>query len=366
MRKIRVGVVGLGLIGKAHLDALRRLPEVEVTAVCDRDAAALRSIADRYAVPLGTGDPAELIPCVDAVHNCTPNRLHDPVNRLTIAAGKHVYCEKPLSDTAADALAVWREAERAGVLHGLNHQYRMYPALQEMRARVQSGDAGRIFFAHGRYHQQSGLYAADYGWRMTEGGMSCGLSDIGTHWADAARCVLGQEIVRVMAAVRTIHPVRTKPDGTEIAVSTDDLSCVLMEFSGGAQGMLSVSKVSAGHQNDLALAVDAQHFSMRWRQEDPNRLCFGYKNRPDAELRIAPALVSPDVRDLATLPGGHPLGFNDAIFLALRDFYAAARGEIAASAMRCATFADGFAGMAFVEAALESSRTGRWAETARG
>ncbi len=360
MQKIRVGVAGVGFIGKAHIDALRRLPGVEVTAIAERDEETAKRLADQLGVPRGYGDFQKMIAEVDAVHNCTPNAQHNAVNIAAIDAGRHIYAEKPLADTARDAFDIWRRAEAAGVLHGLNHQYRMYPAVQQMRSRVRGGDMGDVFLISGRYHQQSGLYATDYGWRMTEGGMSCGLSDIGTHWIDTARCVTGKRIERVLANVQTIHPERTKQDGTRVKVHTDDLSTALLVFEGGAQGILSVSKVAAGHMNDLALGVDGQNFSLYWEQESPSRIRIGYKNAPNMEILVAPALLDPENRDLCTLPGGHPLGFNDALVAALRDFYAAARGEITRSEMRCATFEDGFEGMAFVEAAVKSGKSGRW------
>lgn len=367
MQKTRVGIVGMGLIGKAHMDALRRIPEVEVVAICDRDDAAAAALAARYGVPWSGSDFQALIEWggLDAVHNCTPNASHDAVNRAAIAAGMHIYAEKPLSDTAREAHKTWQLAEQAGVVHGLNHQYRMYPAVQEMRMRVQRGEVGRVFLVSGRYHQQSGLNPTDYGWRMTEGGMSCGLSDIGTHWLDTARCVTGARLSRVFANVQTIHPVRTKPDGTQIDVRTDDLSCVLLEFEGGAQGVLTVSKVAAGHMNDLALGIDGQNCSLQWAQEMPGHLHIGYKGRPNETLQMTPALADPAIADLVTLPGGHPLGFGDALTAAVREFYAAVRGEIAQASMRCATFEDGFEGMAFVEAALKSQQSGQWAEVVR-
>ncbi len=365
MDKTKVGIIGMGLIGKAHLDALRRLPEVTVAAIVERDAEMAKALAEQYAVPRWYTDFREMLPEVDAVHNCTPNALHDTVNLAAIAARKHIYAEKPLSDTAATARDVWHRAERAGVVHGLNHQYRMNPAVQEMRLRVRRGEMGRVFLVSGRYHQQSGLYETDYGWRMTEGGMSCALSDIGTHWVDTARCVTGSRVARVFAALTTVHPVRTKQDGERIGVRTDDLGAVLLAFEDGAQGVLTVSKVSAGHMNDLALGVDGQHFSLYWEQEDPNRLRIGYKRQPNVDLRISPAMADTENRDLVPLPGGHPLGWNDALLFSAREFYRAVRGEIARSAMRCATFEDGFEGMAFVEAAVKSSQTGQWVDVER-
>ncbi len=365
MKKTKVGIVGMGLIGKAHLDALRRVPQVEVVAISERDEKLSREMAERFAIPQWYVDWHEMLSQVDAVHNCTPNALHDPVNLAAIALGKHIYAEKPLSDTAEDAKTVWQSAEKAGVIHGLNHQYRMNAAVQEMRLKVSQGEMGPTFLISGRYHQQSGLYDTDYGWRMTEGGMSCALSDIGTHWVDTACCVLGSRIERVFADIKTIHPVRTKPDGERIEVHTDDLSTVLVTFQNGAQGVLTVSKVSAGHMNDLALGVDGQNFSMYWEQENPNKLRLGYKHAPNLDMTVTPGLVYPEIRDLVPIPAGHPLGWNDALTLAVREFYGVIRGEIAQSSMRIATFEDGFEGVAFVEAAIKSNKSGQWVHVYR-
>lgn len=363
MKKTRVGVVGMGMIGRAHMDALRRIPQVEVAAIVEPMEEAAREAALQFDIPHWYTDAYALIASgrIDALHNCTPNALHDDINRAAIDAGLHIYAEKPLSNTAADAREIWGRAEMRGIVHACNYQYRMNAAVQEMRVRARR-DMGRVFLISGHYHQQSGLYDTDFGWRMTEGGLSCGLSDIGTHWVDTARCITGLEPLRVLASMQTIHPQRTKPDGTRIDVRTDDLSSVLIDFEGGVQGALTVSKVSAGHMNDLALGVDGQQFSLYWQQESATRLTVGYKGAPNLSIEMAPQLADPSVRPLVRMPGGHSMGWYDALLASVGDFYAAVRGDIAREAMRCATFADGFAGMAFVEACLKSSRTDAWAD----
>lgn len=360
MKKIKIGIVGMGMIGNAHWDALRRIPEVTVAAIADVDPAKTEQTAKRLDIPMWFTSYASMIAHVDVVHNCTPNHMHTAVNHCAIAAGKHIYAEKPLSYTADEAFALWRGAEEAGVLHGLNHQYRMHAAVQEMRARVQQGDIGRVFLLSGRYHQQSGLYPTDFSERMVERNGVWALADIGTHWVDAACCVLGKRIEKVFASIQTTHTERTRPDGERVQIVSDDLSAMLLAFEGGAKGSFTVSKVSAGHLNDLALGVDGQHYSMLWEQETPDRLHLGFKHAPNTVLTVSPDLVHPAVADLVTLPGGHPPGWNDALYLSVREFYRALRGEISSSAMRCATFEDGFEGMAFIEAALQSEKTGQW------
>lgn len=360
MQKTKVGIVGMGMIGKTHWDALRRIPQVTIAAIVDQDATQTELIAKQHDIPLWFTSYEAMMEHVDVVHNCMPNHMHDAVNFAAIAKGKHIYAEKPLSLTAQDAFTVWKRAEKAGILHGLNHQYRMHAAVQEMRVRVKQGDIGRVFLVSGHYHQQSGLYPNDMIKKMHECNGIWALADIGTHWVDTACCVLGKRIARVCANIQTTHKERIKPDGERVLTHSDDLSSLLITFEDDTQGVFSVSKVSAGHMNDLALGIDGQQYSMRWEQEIPNQLHIGYKKAPNQLLTMSPQLADPNISDLVTRPGGHPLGWNDGLYLALRDYYAALHGEIAASAMRCATFEDGFEGMAFVEAAVQSSKTNQW------
>lgn len=350
MKQINAGIIGLGRIGMAHLEALLRLPGVSVQCVCGHDAAHAKAIAAQYAIPHHCAQPDRLIEAVDAVHNCTPNAIHDEINGAVIAAGRHLYAEKPLSGTYEGALSTYRRAEQAGIVHALNHQYRMYGAVQEMRARRKA--MGRVFFVQGHYRQQSGLFETGFRAAMADGGLSWALSDIGTHLFDLARHVLGAEIARVFARTETVHPVRTRPDGARIRVSTDDLCAMLLEFEDGALGAFTISKVAAGHLNDLALSIEGQHFSLSWAQENPSELRIGH---PSGQME----LLTP------TLQAIHPVGWMDALTASVAEFYSAVRGAISPAEMRCATLRDGAVGMALVKAALESARTGTWARVAR-
>lgn len=362
MKQIRAGIVGTTFIAQAHWDALRRMPGVEIVAVCGRNPARTQAFAQRNGIGQWYTDCRQMIDSaqLDVLHNCAATAQHDAINHAAIAAGLHVYAEKPLSDSAAAAKETWRMAEAKGIVHGLNHQYRMNPAVQEMRSRVQDGHAGRVFMLGGHYHQQSGLEATDYRARMNEKGVTWALGDIGTHWLDTAACILGQRVARVCASICTVHTERIGADGLPFTTDADDMSCILVAFEGGAQGAFTVSKVSAGHMNDLVVTVDSQACSMAWAQERPNLLSIGYRGRPNELLQVTPALLSGEAAPLVTLPGGHPMGWSDALLASVRDFYAVVRGEKAQSALRCATFKDGFELMAFVEAALRSSKAGAW------
>ena len=153
MEQLRIGVAGLGFIGPQHIDGLRRVPGVVVAAVCDRDEASLRAIQERFGIEKAYTDWRQLVQdtAIDVVHNGAPNAVHDEVNRAALESGKHVYCEKPLSQSAAEARALWQLAVARGLAHGLNHQYRLNAPVQEMRARLQKGLAGRPLMVYGHY-----------------------------------------------------------------------------------------------------------------------------------------------------------------------------------------------------------------------
>lgn len=365
MHTLRVGVIGLGFIGTQHIDALRRVPAAEVAAVCDFDAKNLRAAQERYRVPTACNDWRELIadPRIDAIHNCTPNALHDEINRLALSCGKHLYCEKPLSASAAGARAIWMLAVNKGLAHGLNHQYRLNAPVQEMRARFLKGLAGRPLFVFGRYLQESGSRQGDWSHRMANTGIARAINDIGIHWVDTACCALGQPVVSVMADMATHYPVRTDAQGQAHTMDTEDTACVLLRFADGTPGSLVISKAANGHKNDLRLALECENYGMEWSQEEPDRLVLGLKGTGFETVYMNPSACQPETLPYITTPMGHVMGWPDALRNAVERFYASiADGSYKNAEQPYATFEDGFRGMAFTEACIRSHQTKQWME----
>ncbi|HML46302.1 MAG TPA: Gfo/Idh/MocA family oxidoreductase [Clostridia bacterium] len=364
MRTFRVGVVGAGTIGVQHIDALRRVPGVQVYAVCDANAQRAEEVRAQWDIPVACDNWKDLIedPQVEAVHDCTPNALHDAVNRAAILAGKHIYSEKPLSTSAAEALALWRLAVEHGVAHGVNHQYRLNAAVQDMRARVASGDAGRVFMVRGHYLQESNAIPAPGIWRTGAlGGVSYALADVGIHWMDTACCVLGKRVEAVCADLQTVHESRTDASGATEAARLEDLASVLVRFEDGTPGVLTASKISLGHKNDLSLSVDAAHYGMRWDQESPDRLWIGHRTHGNEEIYMCSRLAREEAKPYISAPAGHTMGWSDALRNAVAAFYASVRsGDYARQPQPYATFEAGYLGTAFVEACLKSHKERRW------
>src|SRR4051812_24793703 len=132
MARLRVGVVGIGFVGAAHVDAIRRIPNVEVVAVASASPERAARQADEFGIPRAYGDYHALIadPDIDVVHNCTPNVLHLPVNRAVLEAGKACFAEKPLAMDATEAHELVEIARKTGAVSAVNFNHRGFPQVQ--------------------------------------------------------------------------------------------------------------------------------------------------------------------------------------------------------------------------------------------
>jgi predicted dehydrogenase len=371
-----MGLVGPGFVGAHHIDAVRRLGFVDVVAVAASSDASARARAQALSVPRGYGTYEALVadPAVDVVHITTPNALHGPVVDAALAHGKHVVCDKPLATTAAEARRLRDAARAAGVVHAVTFNYRGNPMVQQARAMVAAGEIGPVHLIQGTYLQDWLLEDTDYSWRLDpEQGQSSAMADIGSHWCDLAQHVSGARIDAVLAELRTVVSSRVKPAqsvqafasgadaGTRVHITSEDLATLLLRFSSGAIGVLTVGQVCAGHKNDLRLELCGRAGSIRWMQEAQNELWLGARRRGNTVLAKDPSLIGPDAARFARLPGGHQEGWADAFFNVMRDIYAVIADpdrQAASTVTSMATFDDGLASALVVEAVLQSHRHG--------
>ncbi|MRR12468.1 Gfo/Idh/MocA family oxidoreductase, partial [bacterium] len=168
MKTINAAVIGTGFIGPAHVEALRRVPGVEVVAIASNEPERAREVADRFGVPrvYDTWEAVLRDPDVAVVHNCTPNNLHYAINRAALLARKHVLSEKPLTLTSRESAELVALARKTGLVNGVNFNYRFYPLIQHARAMVNAGELGEPFLIHGHYLQDWLHAPTDYNWRI--------------------------------------------------------------------------------------------------------------------------------------------------------------------------------------------------------
>lgn len=353
---VRTGLIGGGFMGRVHAAAARRAG-ARLTAVASSSRDRAEAVAHQLGVARAEADADGVISAsdVDVVHICTPNATHAPLAAAALAAGKHVVCEKPLATSVADARALVRAADEAGVVAAVPFVYRYHPMVREARARVASGRIGTLLTLDGSYLQDWMLRENDDDWRAdaAAGGPSRAFADIGSHLCDLVEFVTGERIVRL--AART-HRVFDERGGR--TVTNEDVAALLIETESGALGTLLVSQMAPGRKNALVIELHGSRRSIRFAQERPEELWVGARKASRLVLRD-PATASPGSARLQSLPAGHPMGYQDAFDGFVGDVYAAIAGERPDG---LPTFADGLRAAVITDAVLESAERKSWIE----
>jgi predicted dehydrogenase len=334
--QLRAGIIGAGFIGAVHANAVRAAGGVVsrvAASTPERSAAA----TDRLGALAAATTAEELIDSgdVDVVHICTPNSMHTPLARRTLAAGKPVVCEKPLATTLSDAQSLAAAAgERVATVPFV---YRFYPAVREARARVAAGEAGQLHLLHGAYLQdwQAGGAGA-------EGGAYRAFADIGVHWCDLVEFTTGHRITRLLAS--------TTGGGT--------VTTVLFSTDAGAAGSMLVSQTAIGRRNALRFSLDGADASYGFDQEHPETLLVGGLDGNLTLHRGSPA-ASPATARYSLLPPGHPQGYQDCFNAFVGDTYSAIGGSTPDG---LPTFVDGARAAMLVDAVITSSESSTWVE----
>jgi predicted dehydrogenase len=377
MKKIGMGLVGPGFIAAHHIDAVRRLGDVEVIAIAGSNMTSTKKKAKELKVDVAYDNFEDLIadPRIDVIHNTTPNHMHTRVSMAAIDAGKHIISDKPLALTSQETMALCNAAALKGVANVVTFNYRGNPLVQQMRHMIASGELDELVYLHGQYLQDWMTDPYVYSWRMDpeKGGKSSALADIGSHWCDLVEHVSGLRIESVLADISTTVKVRysngasaeafTKEHHAETTpkqVTGEDLGCVLLRFDNGARGVLKVGQVLPGHKNDLQLEINGRARSLRWEQEKQNQLWIGSHDSANSVMDKDPSLMNTDARRYAHLPAGHHESWSDAFCNVIADAYYWIRND-AAPAEKPPTICD-FAGghrvCCIIEAMLNSYEQG--------
>jgi len=274
MEKTKVAVFGTGFMGRVHVEALRRLGNVEVVAIAGRTAENARAFAVTNSIERSTGDYRELLadPEIAAVHICSPNALHFPMAKATLEANKHVLCEKPLASTVAEAVTMAALATDKKLANCTLYNIRSYPQVQNIRRMREAGNFGQIYAVQGTYSQDWLLYDTDWNWRV-ESGPSRTFADIGTHWCDLVEHVTGLRITSLCADLQTFHTTRKKPKGSVetfagktfkpaeyevVPIVTEDFGAMTFRMGPTTRGALTVSQISAGRKTGCSLRYSAR------------------------------------------------------------------------------------------------------------
>jgi len=335
---MKLGLIGCGSIAQlVHLGLLQRLPGATLVALAEVDPVRRAAAARRapQARPFEDGPALIASGLVEAVVICLPSHLHAAAAEAALAAGLHVYLEKPLASTLAAGQRVvtaWQQAGRVGMI---GYNYRFNALYQALRREVQSGALGDVVAARTVFSTPARGLPAWKQQRATGGGV---LLDLGSHHLDLVRFILGQEITAVSAWLRSTH-------------SADDNAVLHLRLANGVE-VQSLFSFTAGDADRIEIYGEAGQAGVdRYRSWNVERLLpAGGAARLRQWAQTARALLtSPYLRVKLTGSGQEP-----SYAAALKHFLAAARGEIEAAP----NFADGLRALAVVDAAETSARTG--------
>jgi predicted dehydrogenase len=376
MSRIRTAVIGTGFMGRVHLEALRRVENVDVVEIAATSADKAHAAAEGYNVLNSTGDWQDVIrdPSIDAVHITTPNVSHFPIAKAALDAGKHVLCEKPLAMSSAQAQELTDLVAAKRLRGGLCHNLRYYPMVQQMRRMREAGDFGDILVVQGTYSQDWMLYETDWNWRVDPAvsGPSRVMADIGSHFFDMAEHVTGLKVSSVCSDLQTFYPTRKQPksggesfsgqqagETVDTPIVTEDFGATLFRM-GQARGAMTASQVSAGRKNGLVLEIYGTKGGASWHQERPEELWLGHRDAPNQLLLKDPSLMIESARAFADFPGGHAEGYPDTHKQLFRRFYA----SIADASLTpdYPVMADGLRQMKILDAELASAKSRAWVD----
>ena len=357
---LTVGVIGLGF-GRAHIPAFQA-NGCRVVAVCQRDQAGAKTVADRYGVPHVFARWEEMLERAkpEIVVVATPPHLHRAIAVRAFAAGAHVLCEKPLALTRADAEAMVdaaRQARRVGMT-GFN--WRFAASMQELHARVREGSVGRVFHLALRWlGSRWADETAAATWRMDRAQAGHGaMGDMGVHLVDLVRWTFG-EFRRVSAHTGIAYPSRSAP-GVSRPPDAEDYCTVLGELDSGAQVTLTASRAAHG-VNEHTLEAFGTRGAMSYR------LGRGSARWWEGELRqTSGGGLEPVVPRTAAPP---LVGDSDQLDVTGRALIAPLVADLLAGIRTGTTpspsFEDGLRAQAVLDATLESAARGGWVEVPR-
>lgn len=377
---LKFGMVGGGqgsLIGEVHykgatLDALAKL-----AAGCfSRDFENTRVTGARWGVAPDrlyrtyremAQQEARRADGIDFVVIVTPNCTHYPVARAFLENGIHVVCDKPLALTSKQGEELKAIAEKKGLLFCVSYTYSAYPMVHQMREMVRNGDIGTVRVVSGRYIQ--GWLAAtreregskQAAWRCdpAQSGIANATADIGTHLEHMISFTTGLRIESLCANLRPVGEHRTLDNEGEI----------LVRYEGGATGMMWVSQVVVGRNNDFRIMICGEKGTLEWEQENPNDLRVSMLGKPQSILSRGNPYFYPDINAMSRIPAGHVEGYYAAFGNIYKAFCQALERKLSgkeAPGLYYPGIDEGIAGNRFVELCVESSSRGAvWVKAAK-
>jgi predicted dehydrogenase len=348
VKDIRIGLIGTGGMGKAHATAFQNVPLVFgnepgrpiLEIVADVDAKALEKWASEFGFARWTINWHEIVedPRVDVVDITTPNSLHAEMAIAAVQAGKHIYCEKPLATTSADAARIVAAVEKCGVISIVGFNYLKNPAQAFAKQLIESGELGEITLFRGIFDQDF-LANPDvpFSWRLDRAQAGTGaLGDLGSHTIALALFLVGDipEVcgIRATRIKERVVPIggsgyaaTTQRGATKRAVENEDITEFLVHFDNGAVGTIGTSRIGMGRKLGLGYEIQGTKGSLMYNQERMNEIQLYRDSDPEREKGYKTVYIGPEHPGYKAFFGlaGIGLGYNDQKIIEAHDLITA-------------------------------------------
>ena len=368
MEDLHIAILGHRFMGRAHSNGWSQTtkffdppyrPVLQVA--CGRDAEDLQKFADRWGWAEIETDWHKVMERddIDVVDVSLPTHLHAEPAIAAAEAGKHVFCEKPFCRTADEAKAMLAAAEKAGVVHYVNHNYRRCPAVYLAKKMIDNGDIGEIRHWRGAY-QQSWLNNPDHplDWKLLKATAGAGpLWDLGSHAVDLAHFLVGDFAELVCHGKQFVSDRKLASDPSQTGQVEVECAANLMgEFKNGALATIETTRYATGRRNRHTFEIYGTKGAITWDMEDMNRLKFYNEGDPEGLRGFRDIMVNEPSHEYANAwwPPGHIIGYEHAFVHAAVDFMRAIKDGNGIKP----DFNDGVNIMKVLEASLRSMETG--------
>ncbi len=379
--EIRIGLIGFGWMGQAHSRSYRSIPVYfPETGIRPRLVAVADTIEERrhlattiFGYERSTGRWQDLMEddAIDVIDITAPNGMHEELAKAAAAAGKHIFCEKPVGIEPGATARIEHAARQAGVITGVGYNYRWAPLVQYTKQLIDTGRLGQPTHYRGRFFS---MYGRDrlglLSWRFLQEEAGYGaLSDIMSHAIDLAQHLYGS--IRRVVSVKEIfvkerplprpgagtHYERGAPDDPTGEVTNEDYVGSLVEFSNGARGTLEADRSIFGPQSQMAYELNGSKGAASWDHEKLNQLqLYLPEEQPvDGFVEVLAGDWLPHQGNIVP-GGGNSLGYEDLKIIEALEFLK----SVAAGRPHAPGFADAVANAAVAAAMIRSWESGRW------
>lgn len=378
---IGIGVIGFGWMGQAHSRSYLSIPKYfpgagitpRLVAVADTVPERLDLAVQNFGFESGTTDWRVLVEHedIDVVDITAPNTLHQELAEAAAAAGKHIFCEKPVGVVPQATAVMELAARKAGVITGAGYNYRWVPLVQYLRELIEEGRFGELTHYRGRFFS---MYGRDrlglLSWRFLQEEAGFGvLSDIMSHAIDMAQYLCGP-ITRVVSVKEIFvkeRPLPTPGEGTHYGrgkpgdptgkVTNEDYVGALVEFANGVRGTLEADRSIFGPQSSMALELNGSKGAASWDHEKLNQLqLYLPEEQPvDGFIEVLAGDAFPHQGNIVP-GGGNSLGYEDMKIIEALEFLR----SIEAGRRFRPDFGDALATGSVAAAMARSWETERW------